>query len=161
MNVREWIVDGLTVIVCRKKIKTLRMTVLPPDGIVRISCPFQISEEEVLRFIRDQREWIGLQQARVKAIAAQNPQEYVTGETLWLLGKPCPLEVREGERVNGVWMENGCVILSVSKTLTAEQRALLEQYERLVCERQNKALEETYKKGFQRGARLMAEIYKE
>ena len=49
----------------------------------------------------------------------------------------------------------------LEKTLTAEQRALLEQYERLVCERQNKALEETYKKGFQRGARLMAEIYKE
>lgn len=45
-------------------------------------------------------------------------------------------------------------------TFTEEQSRLFERYEALCCDRQNEELERMYKRGFQRGARLMVEIYK-
>lgn len=56
--------------------------------------------------------------------------------------------------------EENRVYEALRGTLTEEQQTLLERYEELCCTRQNGALEQTYKKGFQRGASLMMEILK-
>lgn len=58
-------------------------------------------------------------------------------------------------------MEEDALYNRLHSTFTAEQSKLFERYEALCCDRQNEALESTYKKGFQRGASLMLEVLKE
>jgi predicted metal-dependent hydrolase len=44
--------------VTRKKMKTLRLGVYPPDGRVRISAPLKASDETVLRMATERLAWI-------------------------------------------------------------------------------------------------------
>ncbi|MBQ8395147.1 MAG: hypothetical protein IJX49_06200 [Clostridia bacterium] len=62
-------------------------------------------------------------------------------------------EEREGEEQK--------IYIALHSTFSAEQRALFERYEQVRCDRQNTALERTYKKGFQRGARVFLEALKD
>jgi len=53
--------------VTRKRIRTLRLTVKAPDGVVQVSAPLHVSEGEVARFVASKAKWIARARERVAA----------------------------------------------------------------------------------------------
>lgn len=67
-------IDGLAVEVTRKRIKRMHMRVREPDGRVSVSVPNFVPDRDVIAFIRDRREWIDMNAARIRARAAAHPE---------------------------------------------------------------------------------------
>ena len=61
----------LKIEVIRKNMKNINLTVLPPDGHVRVSVPFALSEERLEAFLRSKADWIRVHRAKVIERAAK------------------------------------------------------------------------------------------
>ena len=67
-------VDGLEVVLTRKRIRRMNIRVKEPDGRVAVSAPYSVPEREVIRFIRSRRDWIDKSAAKIRAMAAAYPE---------------------------------------------------------------------------------------
>ena len=116
-------VDGIPAEVVRKRIRTLRLTVLPPDGRVRISAPMLLPKAAIVAFAESKADWIRRQQEKMRQREAQKPSalKYVSGEKLPVWGREYTLEVREGTRWS-VRLEEDSAVLTARAGSTQEQR---------------------------------------
>lgn len=86
-------VEGLHVEVVRKAIKTLRLSVHPPNGRVRVAVPLRIGDATVRRLILGKLDWIRCQQARFAAQSQPAPYAMVNGESHYSWGQRYQLQV--------------------------------------------------------------------
>ena len=77
----------------RKPIKNLHLSVLPPDGKVRVSSPLRLKDDVIRSLVATRIPWIRKQKARFDAQERQTPREYMSGESHHVLGKAHKLEV--------------------------------------------------------------------
>ena len=56
------VVSNISVEVIRKNIKNMHLSVLPPDGRVRVSAPVRLTDEVITMFVRTKLGWIKKQQ---------------------------------------------------------------------------------------------------
>ncbi|GAB1257636.1 SprT family zinc-dependent metalloprotease [Aurantivibrio plasticivorans] len=77
----------------RKLIKNLHISVLPPDGKVRVSAPNHLSDAAIRMAVVSKIPWIKKQQAEFASQARESAREMVTGETHYVWGKRLRLEV--------------------------------------------------------------------
>ncbi|WP_460677681.1 M48 family metallopeptidase [Hymenobacter coalescens] len=120
------LIDGLAVEVVRKSIRTLRVTVYPPHGRVRIAAPLRLPEASIHAFILARRAWIEKHQARFAAQALPLEYAYLSGETHYYQGRPYQLRVHaqpEG-RMRVQLGEEPYLDLYAPATSTPEVRAL-------------------------------------
>ena len=128
---RDLIVEDIKIQLRRKNIKTLRLSVHPPDGEVRISVPNGVTDDEALRFIESKMDWIRLQREKLSNTKIDEPKEYLTGEKHCFLGREYPLQVRTTAGRQRVQMLDGTLILFVRDGHTREKRErLLNQWYR-------------------------------
>ena len=76
-------IADMSVEIVKKKIKNMHLSVLPPDGKVRVSAPLSMSDDAITMFVRTKLGWIRKQQAKFEAQPRQSEREYVSGETLY------------------------------------------------------------------------------
>ena len=55
-------ISGINVELQKKNIKNLHLSVLPPDGRVRVSAPMHLSDDSIAMFVRTKISWIKKQQ---------------------------------------------------------------------------------------------------
>lgn len=67
-------VGGIVVQVTRKRVKNLRIAVVPPDGTVKVTAPCSLSDDRIIRFIESRREWIVDQRRSVIASPASRAE---------------------------------------------------------------------------------------
>jgi predicted metal-dependent hydrolase len=84
---------NIEVVVVRKPIKNLHLSVLPPDGKVRVSSPLRLKDDMIRTLIATRIPWIRKHQAALQAQQRENPREYVSGESHYLFGKRYRLDV--------------------------------------------------------------------
>ncbi len=134
------VVEGVEITVIKKKIKNIYLRILPPDGRAQITAPVWASSRQIENFARSRLGWIAKQSERVASRPQFQPQEYVSGERVFLWGREYLLEVAETDgrpsvRVD-VWAQDeevGRILLTVKKGATAQQRgAVLENWYRAV-----------------------------
>ena len=89
------VIDGFSVELTRKDIRTLRL-VVKRDGRICISAPRHLPQDRIEDFVRQKREWILSQQARFASLPIPQDLQYVTGENFVYLGFPYRLDVRKG-----------------------------------------------------------------
>jgi len=77
----------------RKNMRTLRIAVYPPDGVVRVSAPYGMPDAHIESFIQSRLVWIEKQRSRIKSQRREGPHSYADGETLYLRGEPLPLRI--------------------------------------------------------------------
>ena len=78
-------VVGMDIEVVKKKIKNMHLSVLPPDGKVRVSVPLSISEGAIELFVISKIGWIKKQVAKYQQQPRQTEREYVSGESHYFL----------------------------------------------------------------------------
>lgn len=108
--------------IVKKNIKNIHLSVLPPDGKVRISAPMAMSDDAIIMFVRTKLGWIRKQQAKFEAQPRQSEREYVSGETLYVWGRQYFLQVEYGYKGNALVLDGNKAILTVRKESTAKQR---------------------------------------
>lgn len=90
----------ITFVFQRKKVKNLNLRVRS-DGSVAVSAPPRVPLTAVDDFVRSRAALIWRAQSRIQK-ETPPPRRYVTGETVWYLGRALELEVREGRSAGGV-----------------------------------------------------------
>lgn len=94
----------------RKRVKNLNLRVRA-DGSVAVSAPPGVPLAAVDDFVRSRAALIWQAQSRIER-ETPPPRRYVTGETVWYLGRALRLEVREGRSAGGV-IDGDCLHLTV------------------------------------------------
>lgn len=88
-------VGGIDVEVVRKEIKNLHLSVLPPDGRVRVAIPQHVTDERVRAAVVSKLAWIKQQRKEFAKQPRQSEREMLDGETHYFLGRRYRLEVIE------------------------------------------------------------------
>ncbi len=88
-------VDNMPILVTRKKVKNLNLAIQPPNGEVKISVPYFVSDLEVERFIRERMTWIlEKRQSFIDSPRARQKQ-FIDGEEHSFYGEIYPLKLIE------------------------------------------------------------------
>lgn len=67
-------IAGIPIHVTRKRMKTVRLRVKPPNGEVRISAPFHVSNTELRTFVEARIDWIREQQTRIASLPSSQAE---------------------------------------------------------------------------------------
>ena len=116
------LVANIPVEVVKKKIKNMHLSVLPPDGKVRVSAPETLSDESIIMFVRTKLGWIRKQQEKFEQQPRQSERQYVSGETLYVWGRQYFLQVEYSYKGNSLVLSGDKAILTVRKESTPKQR---------------------------------------
>ncbi|MCD8356619.1 MAG: M48 family metallopeptidase [Clostridia bacterium] len=127
----EMVVDGVSVTVIRKKIRSMNIYVKAPDGEVRVSVPERTSDRMIRRFVASHIDWIEVQ--RQKMLARHVVHHFVTGERYPVFGVPYTLVVQNAKtkRTCGVYKDGKQLMMTAMPQSTEEERkALLNKWQR-------------------------------
>ena len=115
-------VAGIEATLIRKKVKNIRVTIVPPDGEVRVTAPKLCPELLIRAFLAERIDWIRTHRDAVKNKHANEPRRFETGETVPLFGTAYALRVLENQKKNGVTLEAERITLSLKAGATKERR---------------------------------------
>lgn len=119
-------VRGIQVQVNRKAIKNLHLNVLPPEGRVRLSVPFNTSEQAIRLAIIHKLVWIKKQQADFQSQPRQSSREMTSGESHYLWGQRYRLAITEASGKHAVTIKGNTKIeIAVAKSTSIENRLKL------------------------------------
>ncbi|WP_018402660.1 M48 family metallopeptidase [Marinobacter gelidimuriae] len=115
----------------RKPIKNLHISVLPPDGRVRVSAPEKMTDTAIRMAVISRIPWIKKQQSDFAKQPRQSDREMRNGESHYLWGRHHRLSVVERAGRHEVKVGRGKIDLYVSAGTSIENKdLLLSQYYR-------------------------------
>ena len=128
-------IGSLEIQLQRRIIKHLHISVMPPDGQIRVAAPKSMTETAIRMAVIHRIPWIRKQQANFAKQVRQSTREMISGETHYLWGRRYRLEVIELDAtqsiVSCIKLKGGKLILTVSAgTSTADKLKMLNEYYR-------------------------------
>ncbi len=118
-------VGALDVAVTWKRVKYLRLKVVPPSGDVQVSAPLRTGEGTIGEFVASKMAWILDAQGEVQARDSLPVFAFETGEEHLLWGEAYPLRVTMMEGRGSVALQEGEIVMCVSPGCSVEQRGTL------------------------------------
>ena len=109
----------------RKAIKNLHISVLPPDGRVRVSAPKLMTDTAIRMAVISRIPWIKKQQHAFAQQPRQSERDMVSGECHYLWGKRYRLDVTETVGKHEVKCGHEYLYLSVNPATTTKNKALV------------------------------------
>lgn len=100
------VVSGIEIEVQKKAVKNIHLSVLPPDGKVRISAPNHTTDEAIRRAVIERLGWIKRQIRSYQQQIRQSERKFFSGETHYFLGKPYRLQVQITKNKQQVLISN-------------------------------------------------------
>lgn len=125
-------IGSLSLQVNRKAIKNLHISVLPPDGWVRVSAPEQMTETAIRMAVISRLRWITRQQRDFANQPRQSDREMVSGECHYLWGHKYRLYVieRQGRHEVKVAGRNKLQLYVQPGTSTENKSAVIDAFYR-------------------------------
>jgi predicted metal-dependent hydrolase len=120
-------IGSLAIELLRKPIKHLNISLLPPDGRVRVSAPTRMTETAIRMAVVKRLPWIHKHQVKFQQQVRESQREMLTGESHYLWGKRYRLDVVERVGKHQVIVEKDRLIISVSPNTSTENRQLVIQ----------------------------------
>lgn len=119
----ELLIDGNEIQVTRKRIKTLRLKVNTVTKKIRVSCPYRVSEQELIDFVQSKRNWIEKHLSKkIPSAKKELPINYVEGERLSFRGEEYKLHLRTDAKKTSVRIEDQAMILASKSELNKEKK---------------------------------------
>lgn len=124
-------VDGITIIVERKRMKNMYLRIRREDGMAKITAPRSMSEANIYAFAKEKIEWIKKHQQIYKQETPIEEKEYVTGDQVYFFGDICTLKIYWSAGKTKVYKNANTIYLEVSKKSTSlERKELLDGWYR-------------------------------
>lgn len=117
--------NGLNVLVLRKAIRHTYISVLPPDGAVRVTAPKRLGEDAVRTIVLKKLAWITKRREKLAELGRHPPPKYVSGETHRLLGRNLTLEVLFTERLERASLKGDTILLNTTPDSGPKKRESL------------------------------------
>ncbi|MEZ5541952.1 MAG: SprT family zinc-dependent metalloprotease [Pseudomonadota bacterium] len=128
---RLLLADDIEVELVRKDIRTLRLSVRPPHGRVRLAAPVLLAPAAIQAFLNERLAWIRRHRARLTLAHDVPASDYQTGEHHWFAGRPYRLGVAEANGPERVECDADALVLHMRAGSTRdERRAVLEDWYR-------------------------------
>jgi len=125
-------VGGLAVLVSRKDIKNVHLSVHPPTGRVTVSAPRHLSIAVIRAFVIARLEWIRRQQRKLRQQERETKREYIDRESHHVWGRRYLLRVIEKDETPLISIKGRFLLLQVRPDTGAERRReLLEDWYRV------------------------------
>lgn len=118
-------IGSITMQLNRKAIKNLHISVLPPDGRVRVSAPESMTETAIRMAVVSRIPWIKKQQSDFAKQPRQSDREMVGGECHYLWGRRYRLNLIERSGKHEIKLGRGRLHLYVNPATTLENKALV------------------------------------
>jgi hypothetical protein len=118
-------IGSLSLQLNRKAIKNLHISVLPPDGRIRVAAPEQMTDTAIRMAVISRIPWIKKQQRDFAAQPRQSDREMVSGECHYFWGKRHRLNVIERIGRHEVKVSGGKIHLFVNPGTSIQNRALV------------------------------------
>jgi predicted metal-dependent hydrolase len=132
MNTNSYLQLGsIEVLVVRKPIKNLHLSVLPPGGRVRVTAPQNMKDDAVRTFIATRLPWIKKQQRKFAGQERQTKRDYISGESHYFFGKRYRLELVYEEAVPAIFIKGkNKIVLQVrpKSSVVKRQEVMTEWY---------------------------------
>jgi predicted metal-dependent hydrolase len=118
------VIGGLDVYVIRKDIKNLHISVMPPNGRVRVAIPLHVNDDRVRSAVVTKLAWIKKQQADFEKQPRQSEREMVSGESHYFFGRRYRLEVVEVTGKSHLAIKGNSTILLFTPADTSKEKRL-------------------------------------
>lgn len=115
------IINGIEIIVQKKNIKNMYLRVLPPEGIVKVSAPYIVSDNDIFSFVESKMDWILKKQKQIAENEYIPKLKYVNGEKHLLWGKEYTLQLISNN-VKTAFVKEDIIYLPVSKRSKLKNR---------------------------------------
>lgn len=116
-------VNNIEINIIKKNIKSIRLSVHPPDGWVRLAVPKGMKEEAVKLFVNSKLDWIEKQQIKLQGKINLSQAEYLSGESHYFQGIKYLLNVVHSSKSKGAAIrDNKYIDLFVKADSTREQQ---------------------------------------
>ena len=116
-------IAGIPLHLTRKNIRTLRLTIRPPEGEIFLSAPLFVSDAQIEAFVCAKREWILATQAEIRRLPPPKPSLYAPEEKLALFDQSFFLHITEGGSYHlTLDQESGEALWQVRQGSTPAQR---------------------------------------
>lgn len=121
---RETIQLGeVTILVTRKAIKNVHLSVHPPDGRVTMAAPTATRLEVARAYAISKLGWIRAQQQKLENQARETPRQYIERESHYLWGRRYLMTVEHQEAKPSVRLDHKRITLTVRRGCDARKRA--------------------------------------
>lgn len=121
----------ITADVVFKEIKNVHLSVLPPNGRVRISAPARMSLEIIRDFAISRLGWIKQQQQKFQEQQRESPREFLDRESHYVWGKRYLLHIIEDDVVPEVELKHSSIELHIrSGTDERRRQSIIEEWYR-------------------------------
>lgn len=87
-------IQEIEVLVTRKAVKNVQLSVYPPDGKVKMTVPRFLGQDTIRNSLITRLSWIRKQQDKFRNQARQSQREMVNGETVYWLGQRYRLNIK-------------------------------------------------------------------
>lgn len=116
-------IQNIELEITRKQIKTIRLKVNPSTKKVKVSCPYRVSEKELLNFITSNLNWIKKHLAKkVASDSIHDEREYNDGDLLPFKGEKLVLKINNNAPKTSVKIQGNNIVLSSKHILTRDKR---------------------------------------
>lgn len=112
----------------------MHLQIKPPNGQVVISAPLSMDDKAIEVYARTNLGWIKKQIEKFQQQPRSAKRQYVSGETMYILGKQYYLSFVPDSRKNSFKIQGNSIVLSMRKNSTVKQREkyIREQYRQLL-----------------------------
>jgi predicted metal-dependent hydrolase len=118
------IVDGISIAITYKRMKTITLRVRTPSGDVVVSAPLRTPHALVRAFVETKIPWIRTHQLRIQARAATHTPDLRDDGTVRVWGSPLPLTVTTATR-RSVRLDDNTVLLTLPADAPIDVRQAL------------------------------------
>jgi len=126
VSTSDLVIGSLALTVNRKAIKNLHISVMPPEGKVRVSAPENMTETAIRMAVIKRIPWIKKQKQSFINQSRQSERQMLSGESHYLWGQRYRLEVIEQLGKHEILVKgNAKLRLNVSPNTSQENRTLV------------------------------------
>ena len=115
---------GIPVAFQRKRVRYLRMTV-HPDGAVRVSVPWHVSDSEAVGFVMARVPWMRSRVEAIRRVPRPAPTHFETGDAVRVFGQSVSLSVVETESPYPPRLEDSILVLPVRPGASESERRVI------------------------------------
>ena len=99
--------------ILRKDIRNLHLSVLPPQGRVRVAAPRQMNLDTIRVFVISKLDWIRRQQRKMESQEREAPREYLDRESHYVWGRRYLLKRVERDAAPAIELKHSKLVMQV------------------------------------------------